>query len=377
MKYQIFFLLVIIFTFLKPLCASPILPMNRAFTALSELMPFMTDREKFMEKKHAPKINEKMEVMQKVFKSARHETVLKEDLFAPSYVLINESLSQSIEAFKQGKKDYAHWRLIEITNHCLDCHTRLPPSYSSSFQNGELTINKKNYEDVYNLGLAQLIVRRYTDAKTSFIQAIDDKFIKHEFNDIEIPMKQLLYIDAKVMKNPQNLIATFENYEKRKELPTHIKSTLNGWLKRLKHWKNNSILSEGFQSDKEIEKFIAGELAPLKKSFLTEENEVDLLFASGLLSNYFFLHPKSPLAPEINYWLGWTEKYLKREHFFGSGDLFLKQCIKRYPTHPVAKKCLEEFQESVNFEFTGSGGTNIPEEVQNEIKELGKLIKVK
>ena len=357
--------------------SSPVLQMNRAFMALADVIPFLTQQDAFMEKKNEKLILEKITELQKAFKAARHDTVLKTDLFAPSYAVINESIDHSLESFKQGKKDFAHWRLKEITSHCLDCHTRLPPSHSSSFQNGEFSINAKKFDDPYNLGIVQLIVRRYVDAKQSFIRSIQDRMITRNFQDIMMPFKQLLLIDTKVLKNPANVIAVIQEYSSKKDLPEEKRKSLIAWTGRLNYWKGRSELA-GLKNDSVVETLINKEFLPLKNNLsLDEGHDVDLLIMSGLLSNYLFENPASKKSPEINYWLGWSEKHLKREEFFGSGDLFLKQCIKKYPKHPVAKQCYKELQESVEFDFSGSSGTNIPVDVKEELMELKKLIKGK
>lgn len=370
-------LLFLIFTFVA-LAGPVILQMNKAFFALTDLIPFLTHREHFMEKKNEKVIEKRITDLQSAFRLAKHDGLLKEDLFAPSYAVINENIDSSLEAFKKGKKDYAHWRLKEITSHCIDCHTRLPPSHTSSFQNGELAIDQKKFDDVYNLGIAQLIVRRYFDAKNSFTRSIQDRIITKDFKDIILPFKQLLVIEAKVEKKPESLIETFKQYQKKQVLPEDVRTSLTAWIERLKHWQGKKELKEGLISDKAVETFIKNELISLKKkNALDEGNEVDLLFASGLLSNYLFENPDSKMAPDISYWLGWAEKYLKRESFFGPGDLFLKQCVKRYPKHPVAKKCLDEYEESIEFEFSGSSGTHIPADIQKELDDLEKLINKK
>ena len=355
--------------------AGPVLQMNRAFNALSDLVPYLTDPKAFMEKKNEKLVSEKITELQAAFKAAKHDTLLKEDLFAPSYALINENISESLGAFKNGKKDYAHWRLKEVTSLCLDCHTRLPTTYSSSFQNGDLQIDHSKFKSPYNLGIAQLIVRRYIDAKDSFTREIQDRLVKKEFIGLELPFKQLLLIETKVLKNPENLSLSLKQYALKKQLPDPIKRLLVAWTGRLDHWKGNQLLKTGFKNDKEVERFIGAELKPLKVSAGSSDgSDVDLLFASGLLSNYLFENPKSEFAPQLSYWLGWTEKNLKRDQFFGSGDLFLKQCIKRYPTHPIARECLNEYKESVGFDFSGSSGTHIPKDVKKELDDLEKLL---
>ena len=355
--------------------ASPVEQMNRAFNALTDLVPYLTNDKKFMEKKNGPVIEKGIAELQSAFKAAGHDALLKEDLFAPSYAVINQNLSDSLTSFRQGKKDYSLWRLKEVTSHCLDCHTRLPPSHASSFQNGKIQIDTSKFDHVYNLGVAQLIVRRYVDAKASFTRDIQDRLIKKDVEDIDLPFKQILLIDTKVLKEPANLIAFFKTYQKNTAVPEVMRLILKAWIEDLEHWKGNKYLNKGLKTDQDIEKFIKDELKPLENEALYDgTHDVPLLMTSGLLSNYLFENPNSKMAPEISYWLGWTEKYLKREQFFGSGDLFLKQCIKRYPNNPVAKKCLEAYRESIEFEFSGSAGTNLPEDIKRELKDLEKLI---
>lgn len=354
--------------------AGPVIEMNKAFRALSDLIPFITDEKAFEEKKNEEQIQKGMSELQVAFKSAKHDMLLKEDLFAPSYALINDHIAGSLEAFKKGKKDYAHWRMREITSLCLDCHTRLPASMASSFQNGEAAIDRSKFENVYNLGIAQLIVRQYVDAKASFLRSIDERLIKQEPKDIILPFKQLLLIDSKIQRNPTNLLALIKTYEGKKSLPEEVKSALAAWKPRLQYWQKQKGLVTGLGSEKDVKKFIETHLLPLKKKSLTPGNEVDLLIASGLLSNYLFINHNAKSGPEITYWIGWSEKYLKRDNFFGSGDLFLKQCIVRHSKAPIAKECFNEYKESVEFEFSGSAGTDIPEDVQRELKHFEKLI---
>lgn len=358
--------------------AGPVLQMNRAFEALVDLIPYLSDEGKFRAKENKVVVEKSLRELDQAFTDAGHAPLLKEDLFAPSYALIKETIGQSLKAFTDGQTDYAHWRLHEITAQCLDCHTRLPPSYTSSFQNGELTINPSRLKDPYDLGLAQLIARRYVDAKESFTRSIQDQLIKNDQRKILLPFKQILLTGTKVQKDPGNLIAFFTDYKKNDKLLPAVKERLSVWLEDLAAWKKETVLQTGLKNDAEAEKFIRNRMKPLRnKTLFDGKHDVDLLLGSGVLSNYFFENPTSKLAPKLSFWLGWTELYLKREEFFGSGDLFLKQCVRRYPKDPVAKECLATYKDSVDFEFSGSSGTAIPSDIKAELKELEELVRKK
>ena len=355
--------------------AGPQAQMTGAFIALTELVPYLADKKEFADPKNAPFITKKISDLKDSFKASKHDKVLKTDLFAPSYALINADLPVTLEAFKAGRTDFAQWRLREVSSHCIDCHGRLPTTFPSSFQNGSIAIDKSKYKDVYSLGIAQLIVRRYADAKDSFTRSIEDKILRKEFDSLELPLKQLLMIDAKILKAPGNSLAILNHYSIRKDLPQALMKDMASWTKSLKLWQTSPLLKSGLTKDAEAAALITNSLEPLLlKNIILEEHSVDLLFASGLLSNYLYAHPLSAKAPELNYWIGWCEKYLKRDSFFDSGDLFLKQCVRRYSDHPIAKKCLDEYKDSVMFNFTGTSGTYIPNDVKKELKELEDLI---
>lgn len=352
----------------------PTVQMDSAFKALTDVVPYLTNKELFLKKTNHQFIINKVGDVRNAFRSAKHDALLKEDLFAPSYLIVNQNLDESLKSLKAGNADYAHWRLKELTSLCLDCHTRMPKEYSSRYEMGELTVDDKKFSNPYNLGIAQLIVRRTIDAKTSFTKSIDEMIMQKDLEKMALPFKQMLLIEAKVLKKPKDMVVFIDHYLKKNQLPESLKLTLKTWKKRLLDWDSTDYLS----NDKQLKDFISKKIKPLKqKASFDEEFDVDTLIISGLLSNYLFYNPKTALAPEINYWIGWSEKHLKREDFFGSGDLFLKQCIKRYPESPTAPSCLDEYKESVEFEFSGSSGTHIPQEIKLEIIELENLIKSK
>lgn len=358
--------------------AGPVLQMNNAFNSLMELMPFIMNEQSFKEKQNENIIKTNIKDLSSAFKLAGHDTLIKHDLFAPSYKLLSENISETDRAFDSGKKDYSYWMLKETVTLCMDCHSRLPAGVTSSFQNGELSIDAKKIRDPYQLGLSYMIVRRFVDAKENFTRSIQDKIIKKETEGIIPAFQQILMIETKIKKDPDTMISIIDDYLSKKNLPHSTSAELESWKKRLVLWKKDVVIAKGITTESELKQFVKRRLLPLKeKNSFNDAYKVDLLLASGLLSNYFFENQTSPSAPELSFWIGWIEKRLKKEDFLSSGDLFLKQCIKKYPKSSVAKECLNEYKESVEFDFSGSGGTSIPPEIERELRQLNQLIEQK
>ena len=97
--------------------------------------------------------------------------------------------------------------------------------------------------------------------------------------------------------------------------------------------------------------------------------------SSGVLLNYLVENPNTELAPEILYWLSLVEHRMSQTYFFSLGDLYLKDCIKKYPTSPYAKKCYQEYADSIEAGYTGSAGVDIPVEEKRELIKLKSLLK--
>jgi hypothetical protein len=355
--------------------AGPILQMNKAFNTLTELMPFILSEQKFKEKKNEALISKNLKDFETEFKIAGHDEVLKNDLFSPSYKMMVASVRESKTAFTQGKKDYALWMLRDSISTCLECHTRLPAEHTSSFQDGDIQIESGKYKDPYELGVTYLIVRRFVDAKEQFLRVIQDKLIRKEDFGYIKPFQQILMIELKVKKDPAAMISFLTPFLDKKITKEELRE-LNNWSQRLEVLKGEKFKS-GIHNDKELKEFLSRRLEPIEGEFFDDKYKPDLLFASGILSVYFFQNPQTKSAPILNYWLGRIEAELRKDDFLSSADLFLKQCIKKYPLHPIAKKCLASLKDNNEFMYSGSRGTEIPPEVEAELKELELLIQRK
>lgn len=123
--------------------ASPVLQMNRAFQSLMNLMPYMSQEREYKNIKNEKEIKENLKHLNSAFTLAKHDQLIKHDLFAPSYALITENLKETLASFEKGKKDYSLWLAKETVSLCMDCHARLPANVTSSFQNGSSPLTRR------------------------------------------------------------------------------------------------------------------------------------------------------------------------------------------------------------------------------------------
>jgi len=102
---------------------------------------------------------------------------------------------------------------------------------------------------------------------------------------------------------------------------------------------------------------------------------LDLVYSSGLLQEYLYNHPASPLLPKILFWASISERQLSKSYFYSLADVYLKECIKKFPKDPYAKRCFKEYEDNLYFGYTGSGGTHLPPQEKKELETLRQMIK--
>jgi hypothetical protein len=61
--------------------------------------------------------------------------------------------------------------------------------------------------------------------------------------------------------------------------------------------------------------------------------------------------------------------------FYSLADGYLKTCMDEWPQLPQAKKCFREYEAFIEFAYSGSGGTHLPEEVKAELDAYRKRLK--
>ena len=78
----------------------------------------------------------------------------------------------------------------------------------------------------------------------------------------------------------------------------------------------------------------------------------------------------------ILYWLSVADRSIAYNYFFSMTDLYLKQCVLKYPKHPYAHRCYREYREYVDHTYTDIGKP-IPDGIKKELRELKMKLAIK
>ncbi len=307
------------------------------------------------------------------FKSAKHVEYFQRPGFRPSLDTMNGHLTDTINSVQNNNFAFAQKRLSAVTSLCISCHSQLS-SHGTANAFGE-AINKakrSDFESDYAFGNYLYLVRHFDESEKYLNLALDNSLKSSKSHEMYSSMKRIISIHTKISFNYEKANAFVEKYKKDLRLPILAKNTFNSWGRSLASWKSFDPAKIG-----SIDEFIKTYLSPLEemKEQVSSDNDITLLIASGVLSKYLNDHPKTESASKILYWLAIAERRLSSTYFFTLSDLYLKECIKLYPSSPYAKKCYALYEQNVMLEYSGSSGTDLPPDEKRELVRIKKQLK--
>lgn len=307
------------------------------------------------------------------FKNARHVEYLQRPGFRPSLDTMNSHLRDTINSVQNDNYAFAQKRLTAVTSLCVSCHTQLSAHGSkNAFGDAIAKSKREDFNSDYAYGNYLFLVRHFDESQKYLDLAIEKAIKDSKSSELFSSLRRIISIHTKISFNFIKAREFIDKYRKNLALPVLARTTLESWHNSLLKWEKFDPTKV-----KSIDQFIKEHLAPLEqlKEQMSGDNDISLLIASGVLAKHLNDNPKSKNAPEILYWLSIADRRLSNTYFFTLSDLYLKDCIKLYPESSFAKKCYTQYEEAIEFGYSGSGGTDIPPSEKSELARLRGLLK--
>jgi hypothetical protein len=294
------------------------------------------------------------------------------DTYVVSYRYILDYLQETQRALNEKNVDYARSRLYGLGSICASCHTqdtRLRTLFAGA--------GRDKFADDASYAEFNFLTRNYDEAEKYFERELRAPGTKTEY-DIIRPLQRLVVIYAQIRNQPG---AGAEALGKFVDLPQHTATTrqeLKGWVTGMRALDATGAGKVTAPAFRELESLVNEILGPLDQPLnvirVPPDQEVRRIWLSGLLYHYLNRKPPADEVPKLLYWLAVNDRVVGYNYFYSLADLYLRECVYGHAAHPYAARCLAEFQEYVNFAYSGSGGTFIPEELQNELNKMKQAV---
>jgi hypothetical protein len=153
-------------------------------------------------------------------------------------------------------------------------------------------------------------------------------------------------------------------------------SLVKDWLTSLEEITKGSMspINAGHLRIEDLSEFIELKWPAIKGKSSWHRQQVYWVMLRRYLHQYIAEHQYSIDMPKLLYWLAMSDRSLQFKFYDALSRLYLLECITGYTDHPYAKQCFDEYELLMIVSFSGSAGLTIPDDVQQEIESLRKLV---
>ena len=292
-------------------------------------------------------------------------------------IIANQFSSEASRAYKllaSGHRAYARNALKSMTGYCMACHTR--NASGPNFQNLSMSPQLQSLPDLEKANF--LAATRQFDRALETYEGILSKSSEHQPYDWEKSARSALAIAVRVKKDPDRAMSIVDKLLADQKAPLFIKEQASQWKESLKSWKaektNAPQTEEAYFS---LAVKLMADAKTLQKYPADRSADILYLRASSAVHDLLSFAPNSPRAADALYLAGLSYEALNDLTLSDSHELYFLECISRAPHTEKARQCFKHYEKSVYFGYSGSGGTILPEEIMDRLRNLDNLSKPK
>lgn len=340
--------------------------MHQFLIELSKIRPFLGSETEFASEGARKTVQASLERLAKQMKTPPKEIEDKPG-FHLTFSLMADHVTRTKELFDRGELEYARMRLNGTPNFCSSCHTQTPHlSKTTPFDFFAESTQKVDFENATFL----FVTRRYDSALSSFNQLIRG-FPKNNLTSLQLEelVRRKLAIFARIQRDPEFAVNNLNEDLKNKELPKALITSMKGWIKELERWKKEEADPASFKTD-ELVKYVEKNLPKnlVRKMALTNPDSLQVLRLSGLLYERLFSETDlGDQAQAVLYYLALCERSLSPLYWYSVSEVYLKECVVRYPKQKFSQKCYQAYDDGMQERFSGR---TMPEGIRESIDTL-------
>jgi len=342
--------------------------MTKIGHSMEQLFPILFDNKKFAKPENLKNVSQTISQLQGYFKTAQPHFDSKSLTYRISFEVIEKQLNDAAIAIKYNNENYARNIMKDFVSVCTSCHTQ-----DSKLRTLFSGIGRNHFNSDLQFAEFNYMTRNYPSAIEGYNKYLSKNPHMSEA-DLMTIMKRILTINVQIYNRPENAV---KELDKLKTYPGHTTfsaKNLQEWLAGLKDLEKQKASSVTIKDFKQIKVYVRKILGPLQDpgsaDFPSKKEKVARVWLRGLLYHYLNTSPPKDEIPEILYWLAIVDRSVNYSFYYSLADMYLKECMLHYTSHPYAQKCYNEYESYITFSYSGSRGTDIPDDIQQELKAL-------
>jgi hypothetical protein len=286
--------------------------------------------------------------------------------------MLQQHIKDAERSFREGNKPFAKYMIQSSLQMCIACHTR---KKTNDFVWPD--IDAKNIPNMEKADY-YFATRQFFKGKAIYENMVEG-YPANKLNqwDLRRALLSLAVYYARITEDPAGGESYFKKAVAGKNLPVYVTEEVSAWSKEFGAWSK--------EPKPKVENLTESALLAQAKKLLRHDDfsltsevgqsfHVRRLRASTILQRVLEAPgEKSPQKATALLYLGQIYSRISSSLFFRFGEMYLKACVNEYPKSAMGRSCYVALESVVSEGYTGSGGTNIPDEDQIELMRLKRL----
>ena len=347
------------------------LEMQKLRSEVASLSSYLFSEAEFQKKSHREKILSSISYLETTSKKLDPKLDAYQKNADPSlpYILnhMKEDLSEGRKAFQEGKFSFARSTLKSAINRCFQCHTQNYDSKQWQVE-GKLPVSPwLSTEEKINYLVA---MRHFQAAKDLLEQAIDSYSDKKDAQfELERLVTSYLIVSLHTKSDFAKIRQRLEKLSEKQKMQDLMKRKVENYLSSLQSplsLKNSNSLDD-------IEGYLSK--AANKKDYVTDDAAlVESVQVTRLLHQRLSERQMTDSERAKTYYLlAKAYQNINEPAFWDMHENYYEACIRTQKNSPLAKRCFQEFKDSLVFRNTGSSGTHLDLRDRMRLDALKKL----
>jgi hypothetical protein len=270
------------------------------------------------------------------------------------------------DRFAAGRTAEARFLLLEVSDDCAACHSRLPDRREHPVGRRLADDPRVGALDADERVNFEVATRQFDRALASYEGLFADPARSPSDLDLRGHFDGYLEVVVRVQDDPGRARRTFSRLAQRQDLNAALRENLGAWIASLRALEGRAPAGAPLAEARALVAQ-AQDLAryPDDRSAL-----VVYLAASGILNRFLATARSASELGEACYLLGLIESRIGRSFWLSQTEFFLEQAILLAPQRAFANDAYELLEEFLASGYTGEAGSEVPPEVRARLDEL-------
>ena len=347
--------------------------MHEISSSVSILLPLSFNREKFYDPKNQAKIEAELHIL------AKNAQNLDKEKFVPngdpglkfSSKRFAQDMVSTYRQFKKGHKRHVRYMIRNVSNYCINCHTRFQQGRSN------LTLWKPNLRVLPKSEKAKYFIatRQYKKAHDMVLTHLrSNNTSKPSLSDWEYVIEKALAYAVRVKKSPKMVLEIGSSILKNKKMPKYLKARARSWNRSALAWRRDNKGSTNDDLDPYESAHDLLKRAQRIGRYDKISGLIETLRASAEITSILTQGESHPDYGDSLYLAGQISEHLNEVDIWTIQQSYYEKCIQTYPHTHLASNCFERLEAVISEQLYGDDFESyIPEHVQIQLQELDRL----